>query len=783
MSELELTTKSTVLDALLASLDQATTYNSNVLVAPAVILWPDKERQWAAIMPRLRELRPELITFGDYEPDKRQGPAPWVKCMVARKFEAADWAAETTPILYLPGISRADLRAVESCPPELQPLADLQYRGSIWSQVNARDWSVFSFLVTGNGGLGLDVSRDSQTQAAMTRALPQILDTPVSQLRGNRLEAKDFDQLLTTDPVRDLLRWLNDPPGTRAQWGSATWQAFRSICKGDFSFDPQDEGELIGAERLGGREGAWSKVWSRFSESPGHYPKLPALLDKAQPELGLFPKNKSSWPSLNANEEKSLRESLGRLDNAVPHKACASIVELDARHAERRRWVWNELGQSPLADAVGHLAALAQIASETLGGDSPEAMAELYGKGAWRADAASWQALAAVTTVEDVAAVTAALRSTYRPWIERSAERLQKLVKESGFPGELPAARKTIKMKAGDCMLFADGLRLDVGHELVTALHAKGLEVQESTRWIGLPSVTATCKPSVSPVADLISGRAEDEDFVPSTADEQKPLTTHRFRKLLEEREVQVLGGESTGNPRGKGWCEHGDLDHAGHDEGAKLARRVGEQVREMCERINGLLGAGWKQVRVVTDHGWLLMPGGLPKVELPKYLAETRWGRCAVLKQTSTNGGLVVPWRWSGDVQIALAPGIGCFVAGTEYAHGGLSLQECVVPELLVTRVGGATVNAKISEIGWRGLRCRVAVEDSESGMTVDLRTKPAAPDSSLCDGGKALKSDGSCSLLVENDDNEGMAAVLVLLSPGGAVVARQNTTVGGDD
>jgi hypothetical protein len=66
---------------------------------------------------------------------------------------------------------------------------------------------------------------------------------------------------------------------------------------------------------------------------------------------------------------------------------------------------------------------------------------------------------------------------------------------------------------------------------------------------------------------------------------------------------------------------------------------------------------------------------------------------------------------------------------------------------------------------------------------MTVDLRTKPAAPDSTLCDGGKALKSDGSCSLLVENDDNEGMAAVLVLLSPGGAVVAKQNTTVGGDD
>ena len=783
MSELELTARSTVLDGLLSSLDQASTYNSNVQVAPAVVLWPDKEHQWASILARLRELRPELITFGDYDPDKRQGPAPWVKCMVARKLEASEWPDGSTPILYLPGTSRSDLRDVETCPKELQPIVELQYRGTIWSQANARDWSVFSFLVTGNGGLGLDVAKDATTQLAMTRALPQLLDTPVSQLQGHRLEAMDFDQLLTTDPVRDLLRWLNDPEGTRTEWSSVVWAAFRSICARDFNFDPQDDGELTGAERLGGREGVWSKVWSRFAESPRHYPKLPALLDKAQPDFGLFPKNMSSWPSLNANEEKSLRESLGKLDNAVPSSACASIAKLELRHAQRRRWVWSELGHSPLAVAVGQLAVVAEIASETLGGDSPEAIAKLYVEDAWRADAAAWKALAAVSTADDVAAVTTALRSVYLPWIQRSAERLQEVVKDKGFPGELPAVRKTIRIATGDCMLFADGLRLDVGHELAAALHARGFEVEQSTRWVGLPSVTATCKPSVSPVSDLIAGRDVDEDFVPSTASEGKPLTAYRFRKLLEEREIQVLSSEDIGDPQGKGWCEHGDLDHVGHEEGARLARRIEEKVREMCERISGLLEAGWKQVRVVTDHGWLLMPGGLPKHDLPKYLAQTRWGRCAVLKQTSTEGGLVVPWRWSSNIQIALAPGIGCFVAGTEYAHGGLSLQECVVPEFVVTRAGGATVKAKICEFAWRGLRCRVTVEDSEPGMKVDLRTKPAVPASSLCHGGKDLDADGNCSLLIEDEDYQGVAAVLVLLSPGSAVVGRQNATVGGDD
>ena len=37
--------------------------------------------------------------------------------------------------------------------------------------------------------------------------------------------------------------------------------------------------------------------------------------------------------------------------------------------------------------------------------------------------------------------------------------------------------------------------------------------------------------------------------------------------------------------------------------------------------------------------------------------------------------------------LRIASPPGIGAFVANTEYAHGGISLQECVIPELVVER------------------------------------------------------------------------------------------------
>ena len=114
---------------------------------------------------------------------------------------------------------------------------------------------------------------------------------------------------------------------------------------------------------------------------------------------------------------------------------------------------------------------------------------------------------------------------------------------------------------------------------------------------------------------------------------------------------------------------------------GWKLAKTVDHEVKDLALRVRGLIGAGWKEVLVVTDHGWLLMPGGLPKIELPKFLVDSRWGRCAAMKNTSSTELPVVGWHWNPSVTIASPHGIGCFKAGKEYDHGGISLQELVAP------------------------------------------------------------------------------------------------------
>ena len=774
----------TVLDSLVDSLEKTTVYNGNVQVAPAVVLWPDEASQWLPLIPLLREVLPQLLILGEYDPSMRTGPAPWVKCMLARTLPEATWPDGVVPVLYMPGVARGDLRAVENCPRHLQPLAELQYRGVFFTQKNGRDWTVFSYLKTSNEtGLGLDVAQDAKTQEAITRALGHLADTPVAKLSGRRLEASDFDSLLTDDPVRDILRWLNDPKAAKEKWGEQVWGAFRSVCKSEFGFDPDADGELVGAEKLGKGENGWAAVWSRFIESPRLYPNLPLLLRKAEAssQPNLFTK-RSSWPGANEKEEGYLREALSKLNGVASHEAIESIKALEEQHGQRRDWVWESLGMSPLANALGHLAVLADVACQALGGQTAAEMGTVYLQGAWLADASVWRALAYVEQKEDVAAVTAATRAIYLPWVEAAAERLQEIVMKDGFPVEGEAARKRVNLSKAECVLFADGLRFDVGQVLREELETSGLSVETGFRWQGLPSITGTCKPAVSPISHLLTGTVDDGNFIPSVAKSGDSLATHRFRNLLEEIGVQFLGKEDTGDSNGRGWCEHGEIDHAGHQEGAKLARRLQEQIRQLRERILELFAAGWKTVRVVTDHGWLLMPGGLPKVDLPNYLAETRWGRCAILKDSSSPTPLVVPWRWSADIRVAMPHGIGSYKSNKEYTHGGLSLQECFTPELVVTSPGGNLGEVAISEVTWFGLRCRIEVDGECIDLRVDLRTKPAMADSSLAKGGKPLSEAGKASLMVEDDSFEGMVAVVVVINADGAIISKTTTTVGGE-
>lgn len=771
--------KSKLAEALLS----AAKVNRSLMTVPAAVLWPDPERQWQHVVPSLADVVPGLLKLGQYQPELRQGPSIWLKTVIGGGIQLLK--PGVVPVVYLPGVSKADLRAIESCPRDLQPLAELQYRGSFWSQANGKDWTVSAFLSSKTGGLGLDVAQDKVTQEALQQALEAgvLLDHSVDEFKGRQINAEWLLGLMAPNPTRDVLFWMNDPASARNQWGDVLWDVFSKRCKADFGFDPTADGVLIAAERLAKGDGKWAAVAELYKDSFASFRGIFGLLAKVQPpQLGLFPEQETlaGYPQANEQGESALRYALSACAGMVAAQARAAVLAAEKEHGLRRSWLWASMGRSPLAEALAHLAQVAEQSASLPIGKTPAELAADYQFNGWRVDEAAMQALASVNSKTDLEAVSAALRAMYLPWLEESARRLQDAAKETGGLASL-STEQAGNLGAGTCTVFVDGLRYDVAVRLQQRLASLG-KTSLSSQWTSLPSVTASGKAWCSPVATHIAGTASDTEFEPRVASDGKPLSGHNLRKLLSEKGVQPLDKHETGDPKGLGWTEAGDLDHYGHQHGVRLARDLDTQLDQVVERVEELCAAGWKRVRVVTDHGWLLVPGGLPKSEMPKHQTETRWGRCAVLKDSAHGTPLTFGWDWCKDVQVAYAPGVSNFIAGAEYAHGGISLQECLVPVLQLDGAGtsAASVNVTIQSVAWKGLRCTVVVEGAAPGHRVDIRSKAALGSSTLAASVKALDG-GKASLAVADDDHMGAAAVVVVLSGEGEVLQKQATTVGG--
>jgi hypothetical protein len=762
--------RETLLDRLESTLRGALDYNENADVAPVVLLWPDRDAQFvdaaAALKPRL-----PLVTFGAFDERSATGPAYWLRCVIAGTIEAD--LPEGTPILYLPGVAREDLRAVESCPRELAPLAELQYRGEWFAHPNGRDWTLRGLLTNQTRGLGLDVADDRETRQALLTALSPLLQESLCRLSAQYVDADFLNRLLNPDPAAQLLEWLNDPSGIRSRMTAGQWSSFVDLCRSEYDFDPARDGEVSGGQRLGEQRSAWVQVWRRFEQDPDRYRGIEGLLRKGRPDQ-LFAGPEGAWPQDNEAMEDKLRAALTDLTDAESSTAREAVGKLWMEHGDRRGWVWAKLDRAPLVFALEQLQELAGLTSA----GPRKSLAELissYETEGWGADAAVLEALTAVSGSDDRTAVTAAALAMYRPWLDAHARAVQEALGPNAAhyqPGH------EVSTSPGTVTVFVDGLRLDLAHRLTERLG--GLEVQVDTSLAALPTITETAKPTLTPLPD---GALEGGDeLAPARASSGAKADVDVLRSLMKERDIQILQSAETGNPAGAAWTETGDIDQRGHDYGAAFVDEIDAELDRIARRVQLLLQADWQQVDVVTDHGWLLLPAQLEKVELPRAVTVKKKGRCARLKPGATTEIPTAPWHWDGDVTIAVAPGISCFEAGKEYEHGGISLQECVVPRVHV-RAGTAsrdTGGAAITKVKWLGLMCRVEFEQVAPGALLDLRALPGEPSSSVAEDTKDTTSAGKQSLFVADEDLEGEPAHLVLVDRDGNILAQREVTIG---
>jgi len=796
-------TRGTTVRAVVAESLRAAARSGETQEPPVAVLWADPERAWEPAIHSLQEAVPILV-LGDWSGDseRAQGPALWLRAVLAAPEAVtlpahlatrdADHPAANPWVLYLPGVHRHELTDMAQIPEHLKPLADIALRSAWWAPSSGQNpWTPHSFLGSKHGA-HLDLAGNTATRSALADVFPRLLDEDVDALRTQgRLDAARLHARVMPDGVRTLLSWIDDPTAARERLTDAEWTAFAHTCRETYGFDPTKDTNLTAAALLGARHGEWDVVWQRFTDAPRRFPGIPAALDQARPQSTLLADDgphPESWPSWNREQEDLLRTALSALADLPDEQAARGrLATLVAEHAPRQDTIWAELGQAPLARAIELLGHVATTTAHDLTAADVTAAAAWYAEAAYAADRHALEARASVDGTPDRDAVLAALHAVYDPWVDRNAREFQRPVTAHGYE-----AATGLAVDPGTCVVYVDALRLDLAHRLAERLAPRTVVVDH--RLAAFPTVTPTGQPAATPVsAGTRASWGAGSEFDAGDA-QGRSLKGAVLRKALADDGVQFLDwdGDHDGDPLGIAWTQTNDIDSAGHaKKGARFETAVDGLLTTVAERIDGLLRSGWRKVVVVTDHGFLLPAAPARKVELPLAVTEgggARKPRVARLRDGAPATGFpTLPWTWDPMVSMVSAPGASAFEAGATYDHGGLSLQECVIPVITVTDAEGSELErqftAQIGAVTWKGQRAVVDVDPADADVQAAIRVAPGDPDTTV-GGPKRATGSGQARVLVDEEiAPAGTSAHVVLLAPSGDVVAQQETTVGGTD
>ena len=726
----------------------------------------------------LRDLFPALLTLGEYNPAKRQGPTIWLKSMVARRLPEANWEAVAIPIIYLPGLSKNNLKGLIIGVLDLQPLAEYQYTGTILTQVNGREWTILALLENQQVGFGLKVAQDHATKEALVKALPVIFEDTDVHFPPTGVDSGFLHGLLFPNLIPDILDWICQGEKFIQKLSKAQAESFLEICRARFNFEPDVKNIKAIVEQLGTQRNNWKPVWQYFANAPHKYPELIELLRLAKPDdlgSGMFSSPESAWPQVNEAAENMLREGLLGAAQLQPAASLSKLEALEIQHSQRLQWVWAALGLTPLSKAMPHLLSMAKIVTATFPASSISDLKEYYLNTGYKADQSMRWALASVKADRDKEAIVAVIQQLYQPWLQKITQKFQALVvaDTSIFNQQSPIQDQD------EFVLFVDALRYELAVELFEYLAGLGYMVGITPCWSAIPSLTPTAKPAISPIVNLVSSNSSFNEFRPDLTNGQD-LNSSRFRSTLSDVEVVFVAGPKDIQPGRRHWQEIGDIDTKGHTEQAGIVKRTAELFEQVEEALANAFEKGIKKIRIVTDHGWLLLPGGLPKASISKDLVETRWGRCALIKEGASTDLLHLPWRWNPGIFIAYAPDISFFRINDEYAHGGISLHECLVSTMVIGSNRSAIHTGKLKEVKWINLTCKIETTEVPNGYLVDIRTKAADSNTSIVVGARKAILDNKITLMVD-DAAEGKSAIVVLMNEQEIILDKKATLVGG--
>lgn len=458
-----------------------------------------------------------------------------------------------------------------------------------------------------------------------------------------------------------------------------------------------------------------------------HIPAFEQLVPKADTVLGLqfWARNLPTAPrsrSSRAVEAALFAKAIEQLDRIESPVALAQELEKSLpRFMERADGFWEKRASRTATGRIGwsHLIRLAEAAS-TLG-ECQQVDKE------WKhaADAVQWYAQRghlldrsgellfqeSADAPKSLTRIRARLRRGFKQTLDRIGRAFSELLASStaevmALPtaGELAAAELG-KGKQPTALIFLDAFRLELGHRLASLLNA-GEPAQRavvSTAVAPIPSITALGMAFALPVERgklHVSLDAERRGFQVSADGWKGDLTVAEQRRKWLGKQFSVtdfLSIEAVLNPetlqpgaRPKRLLVlHGnELDSDGHEGQLKLSG-ADEHLERYANAIRRLREAGYSRVIVVTDHGFFHHEPDEDEKGVEKPTGEVLWQsrRAIVGRQLSQKTALRLPVMGS-DLQAMVPRSIAAFrtYGGLGFFHGGATLQELIIPVVVVT-------------------------------------------------------------------------------------------------
>lgn len=367
-------------------------------------------------------------------------------------------------------------------------------------------------------------------------------------------------------------------------------------------------------------------------------------------------------------------------------------------------------GWAVVSDLAQLLAAVSELEGKVSAAKDAAGMVRLYAAEAWRVDLLHLRICVACAGMHGPEVVRRLADRAYFDHISRTSDRFCGLVEREGSwpPPGIPGTdsiRDALwsKGRARKAVIVTDSLRLDLAHLVEERLNGQVSLVEVVTT---VPTNTPFGMAALLP---LPSGGLE----VSFTGGEASisvggasGLETREGRKAFL---LRTLGG-----PKGKGigfvdltaLLKHqpvpdepvvvvfdNTIDEQGHKGEEQFPLLVEPFAHNLRRAVLLLHEAGIDEVHIVTDHGFLLLPPdlvddlGRPEVLPTQALhKDARW---AALKADAPVTDLFrFPLPLAPDaVTVGFPRGVRTLVKAEGYLHGGISLQECVVPHV-VSRV-----------------------------------------------------------------------------------------------